>query len=114
MTVKYYIENVDGEVYTNNEFVKKEDGLTFELYDSEEEAEKVIKLLNEEDLEVYSIDTYENLWVHEIDSDIPKDDVIISDEFAVITSLRHNDKAYKANGYYTDWAGNEFYCIIVD
>ncbi|WP_269919640.1 MULTISPECIES: hypothetical protein [Bacillati] len=115
--VKYIIKNEkSNEVYANGEFVETYDGAVFTLFETSEDAERMMESLDDnEDLEVYSIDVYENLWVHlerytDLD-EIPEDDVIIADYSAVITKEKYHEKAFLAEGYQTDFAGNKYYCV---
>lgn len=115
---KYCISGVfSSEVYADGKFIDLYDGEKFTLFDSEEEAEKVLKNLNNSDeLEIKPIDVYKNLWIHRSQDmnlkDIPEEDSIISDQFAVITSRKYYENADVAEGYFTDWAGNPFYCVV--
>lgn len=122
--VKYIIKNdKTNEVYANGEFVEMYDGEEFTLFDTEDEAKQFIHSLDisdvdNEELDVYLIDVYENVWVHYQEYTdfevIPEEDIIISDEFGVITIRKYHDKAHKAEGYQSDWTGNECYCIVTD
>lgn len=121
--VKFIIKNEStNDVFFNGEFVEISDGTLFTLFETNDEAEQFIQTLDisdvdNEELEVSPIDVYENLWVHlesDTDTEIPEEDIIISDEFAVITKTKHHDKAHKAEGYQSDFAGNEYYCIVTE